>query len=93
MAFRALGQEKSSAREPVCIALLLLSYSTADPVLPQELLQLVEPGRAQALEEYNAVFLKEHTYFASRYRIVKVNVDALLERRDVSITPFTDMRR
>lgn len=56
-----------------------------------ELLQGVDQGQAQRLAEYNSVFLQEQTYFASRSRIVQVNVDALLQESDVTFTPFADV--
>ena len=73
------------------VILLLAAPITRSQQLP-ELLQEVEPGLSLALQEYNSAFLREHGYFASRYRIVKADVDALLQERDLTITPFSDMQ-
>lgn len=70
--------------------LLLLAALAAKAQDTSELLQSVEPAHAERLEAYNSVFLQEQTYFASRHRIVSVNVDALLQENDVTFTPFAD---
>ena len=57
----------------------------------RELLSQVSPERAQALSDYNAVFLQEHLYFSKRHRIVEVDTDLLLEADAFTITPFDDV--
>jgi len=74
----------------ICVVVFL--WIAPECARSQELLEDVDPAREQALQEYNAAFLKDQTYFAARYRIVKVNVDALFQERNIAITPFSDMK-
>jgi len=78
----------------LCLTLLLTSalvhaQRQAGPV--PELLEQVDPYRAQRLAEYNSVFLQEALYTARRYRIVQANIDLLLIDDDFTITPFEDV--
>lgn len=89
------GHPQRAAVDKIVIAtgLILLSYFMAPgQVCSQELLEMVDPAHVQALEEYNAAWLEDQTYFAARHRIVKVNAYALFQRQDVFITPFGDMQ-
>jgi hypothetical protein len=79
------------ANKSVAISLLLLTALTSEAQQLPEVLQDVEPSQARSLEQYNSAFLQEYTYFASRHRIVKVDVAALRQGRDVTVTPFDDV--
>lgn len=56
----------------------------------RDFLEDVDPAYAALLEQYNWVEIAQVTYFASRYRIVRVNVDLLREPQDFSFKPFKD---
>jgi hypothetical protein len=58
---------------------------------PRELLLPVEAGQAQRVEEYNSTYLLRATYYASRYRIVRADLNAVLAETDITITPFDDV--
>lgn len=77
--------------QSIAIALGLLAAVRADAQDSSEVLLALASAHAQQLEEYNAVFLQEQTYFASRHRVVKVDADALLSETDISFTPFDDV--
>lgn len=57
-----------------------------------ELVRPVDDDQARRVEEYNSSFIKEQTYFASRYRIVEVDVDAVVNASEISLTPFDDVK-
>lgn len=77
-------------RSFLTIALCLLAAARVDAQDRSEVLLALDPAHAQRLEEYNAIFLRQETYFASRYRIVKVDTDALLSETEITFTPFDD---
>lgn len=75
----------------IAVSLLL---SVTLPVTAQherELLREVDANQAQLLEAYNFVFLQEELYFASRHRIVRADMNVLLQQRDITVTPFEDV--
>ncbi|HEY7671131.1 MAG TPA: hypothetical protein VIC71_02855 [Gammaproteobacteria bacterium] len=71
--------------------LLLLVAAPVTAQQERELLLEVDRDQAQRLEEYNSVSLQEELYFASRHRIVRADIDVLLEGRDIIVTPFADV--
>jgi hypothetical protein len=73
------------------VASLLVAAPSAGAQPTRELLSPIDPTLALRLEEYNSISLKEQTYFASRYRIVKANDALLLEAKEITVTPFDDM--
>lgn len=73
---------------PCAISIVLLIVLPAAAQQPQELLHDVPPGQAQRLEEYNAAFIQDTTFLASRYRIVRVDTNLLFQERDITVTPF-----
>jgi len=78
-------------RVSITIGLFLLAASASSQEGRVELLQEVGPQQAARLEEYNSVFLQRQTYYASRHRIVQADINAILNAREVSITPFPDV--
>ena len=54
------------------------------------LLSAISPSKAESVREANAYFIAKESYFASRVRIVRVNVRALLEGNEIAIPVFDD---
>lgn len=72
-------------------ALLFLLISTDLFAGKMELLHPVDYEKSKKIQEYNGKYFKEITYFSSRYSIVRVNDDLLLNSKsndEFTITPF-----
>lgn len=72
------------------VAILSLFASTA--LLAAELIVPVSGRDLLAATDANDYFLKKHSYSATRYRIVRVNLDSLLSNEQLTITLFDDER-
>lgn len=71
---------------------LLFVAASAGAQQSRELLRPINDARSRQLDEYNSSFLKEQTYFASRYRIVEFNADVLFQEQEITVTPFEDIK-
>lgn len=79
-------------RRPITILLLLLFMPfAAQAQAPIEILQAVGQGQGERIEGYNAAFLQLELHAAARHRIVRVNTNALLQEREITLTPFADV--
>ena len=73
------------------VSLFFVVAVSAGAQQTRELLQPVDTARSLRLEEYNSAFLRDATYFASRYRIVAVDPRLLSQAQEITVTPFDDV--
>lgn len=73
------------------VLILATSFAHTDQK-PKELLKDVNVNKTERLEDYNAAYLKEVLYFASRHRIVKADEKLLAKNEEIAITPFPDVK-
>lgn len=78
-----------TGRTVVLLSLMMPLISMAQPA--RELLRDVPSGYAIRLEEYNSAAIQLEAFNAYRYRIVRANINTLLQERDITITPFDDV--
>lgn len=74
----------------VIIVSIVLSTAKQSWALDQELLLPLTGDELNRAQEENEYYIRKHTFDAKRYRLVKVNADALLSGEDIRITLFED---